>query len=547
MRFLNGSDGSRARDLRLDGPTENRHTGVTQHHTLPRARRNASLRPVSPSDALPVAVKHGTLYTVREGAPENQPDVYPLARAIGCRSGAVRIIDVGCGQAGKLLRLANDFELIGIDVRTNIETRRALGSEHRWIEWDPESSPPLPLDPALADRAIVICADVIEHLIDPRPLLSGLRLLVEQGATLVLSTPGRNRTRGIEDLGPPASTHRVREWMLVELGDLLRAANLPPTFLGLTVNSSHDLEKDTSLAIVEPPPERDVLAPPSNFRVRAVVHTFNERDVIVPIVERLLRQQIEVILLDNWSTDGTVEFVRSALGESAVRVARFPENGPDGTWEWGAQLDYAEMLLRAQPDGWAIHHDADEIREAPWAGCDLRAGLWNVESRGYNAVDHTVVDFRPIDDTWAEGLDPSAAFEWFEFGQRAGHLVQVKAWKNDGQAVGLAHSGGHSATAFDGARVFPYKFLLRHYSLRSSEHGRRKVFNERRNRVAAHEHERGWNVHYDDFAEDAPFQWKAKELRRFDPGTFPAEFLTERLAGVGIHRDPDGLAAFPRS
>ena len=469
-----------------------------------------------------------------EAAPEHQPDVYPLVEAIARRNGAIRIIDVGCGQAGNLLRLSNDFELIGIDVRTNIETRRALGPEHRWIEWDLESSRSLPLDPALADRAIVVCANVIEHFTDPRPLLSGLRLLVAQGATLVLSTPARNRARRIG-------------WTQVELGNLLHAANLPPTFLGLTVNNSVDLEKSTSLAIVEPPAERDLPAPPSNFRVRAVVHTFNERDVIVPIVERLLRQQIEVILLDNWSTDGTVELVRSALGESAVRVERFPETGRDGTWEWGAQLDYAELLLRAQPGGWAIHHDADEIREAPWAGCDLRAGLWKVESRGYNAVDHTVVDFRPIDDAWAEGLDPSAAFEWFEFGQRAGHLFQVKAWRNDGQAVGLAQSGGHLATAFDGARVFPYKFLLRHYSLRSSEHGRRKVFNERRNRVAAHEHERGWNVHYDDFAEDAPFQWQAKDLRRFDPGTFPAEFLTERLAGVGIHRGPDGLATFPRS
>jgi 2-polyprenyl-3-methyl-5-hydroxy-6-metoxy-1,4-benzoquinol methylase len=481
---------------------------------------------------------------VPDGAPVQQPDVYPLAAAIGRRNGATRIIDVGCGQAGKLLRLADDFELIGIDFGENIDTCRALHPEHRWIEWDLELRQPLPLDDTLADGTIVVCADVIEHLSDPRPLMTGLRQLVDQGATLVLSTPERDRAHGTNDLGPPANPHHVREWTATEFENLLLAAHLPASFLGLTVNNSHDLQKNTSLAIVEPPTQRGLSPPPSTFRVQAVVHSFNERDVIVPIIGRLLRQEIEVILLDNWSTDGTVDVVRSAFGETALRVERFPERGPSGTWEWGAQLAYAETLLRARPGGWAIHHDADEIREPPWQNCDLRTGLWNVERRGYNAVDHTVVDFRPLGDSWREGADPSDAFEWFEFGQHRAHLLQVKAWRNDGQAVGLPESAGHMATAFEGARVFPYKFLLRHYSLRSPEHARRKVFAERRNRVAQGEHASGWHTHYDDFSDDTSFLWPQAGLHRFEPGIFPAQFFVERLSGVGIHRGPDGLSMF---
>jgi hypothetical protein len=265
--------------------------------------------------------------------------------------------------------------------------------------------------------------------------------------------------------------------------------------------------------------------------------------VIVPIVERLLRQQIEVILVDNWSTDGTVDAVRSALGETAVRVERFPVAAPDGTWEWSSQLSFAETLLRAQPGGWAINHDADEIHESPWPHTDLRAALWNVEHRGYNAVDHTVVDFRLVDDHCIAEEDLAEAYDWFEFVKHPAHLIQVKAWRNDGETVGLAATGGHSAAAFPGARIFPYKFLLRHYSIRSADCGTHKIVGERKDRVARHEHAHGWRAHYDVFSGDASFGWRTEDLHRFDPDDFPSEFLVERLTGVGILRDPDGLSA----
>ena len=51
----------------------------------------------------------------------HQPDVYAHAAPLATRLGATRIVDVGCGTAGKLLALADRFELTGIDYGPNIE------------------------------------------------------------------------------------------------------------------------------------------------------------------------------------------------------------------------------------------------------------------------------------------------------------------------------------------------------------------------------------------------------------------------------------------
>ena len=44
-----------------------------------------------------------------------QPHVYDMARQLAARSGASRIVDVGCGNCRKLLATARDIPIIGID------------------------------------------------------------------------------------------------------------------------------------------------------------------------------------------------------------------------------------------------------------------------------------------------------------------------------------------------------------------------------------------------------------------------------------------------
>jgi len=185
-----------------------------------------------------------------------------------------------------------------------------------------------------------------------------------------------------------------------------------------------------------------------------------------------------------------------------------------------------------------IHHDADEIREGPWPDLGLRDSIWNVDRRGFTAINHQILDFRPVSDEadTPEGRDPAETLVWWQHLTHRANLVQVKGWRNQGQPVNLAQTGGHEAR-FPGRRIFPYRFLLRHYPLRSAEHARRKIFNERASRWNESERKLGWHRHYDDASLDDPFVWPKDALHEWDPETFSREFLAERLTGVGVLRE----------
>ena len=135
---------------------------------------------------------------------------------------------------------------------------------------------------------------------------------------------------------------------------------------------------------------------------------------------------------------------------------------------------------------WFIHHDVDEIRSTPWLNMNLHDGICKVDHMGFNAIDHTAIVFHPVDNLFMPVSNFEDHFKYYEFGRRPGHFSQVKAWKNMGISVDLAQSGGHQV-CFEGRLIFPYKFLLKHYPIRSQAHGEKKIFHDRQPRWHPHE------------------------------------------------------------
>ena len=462
----------------------------------------------------------------------HQPDVYGAAAELARRTGATHIIDIGCGAGEKLLELAPEFHLVGMDFGDNLEHCRLVHPQHTWLQWDIERDPLPELPAALLRRAVVVCADVIEHLVDPAGLLAGLRRLAPHAQAILLSTPDRERVRGPHDSGPPPNTAHVREWSLDELVVLLEAADLSPAFAGHTINNDRDRLKRTSILILDGHRGGPLAPAPDNFTVTAVLPAFNEADIIEHSVRRLVAQGVRVHVVDNWSTDDTVARVQALGLGDAVTVERFPHDGPSETYDWAVLLRNTERIAAALEDGWVIHQDVDEIRESPWPGVGLRDALYHVQRCGYDAIDHTVIDFVPTDDELADGGDFEQHMRHFRFGDRPGHFLQVKAWRVRSERVDLASSGGHDAR-FPGRRIFPYKFLAKHYPVRSQAHGERKILAERVSRWNAQEREQGWHHHYDAVASDHVFVRPEDELLRHDE-TFATEYLVEHLTGVGI-------------
>jgi hypothetical protein len=111
----------------------------------------------------------------------------------------------------------------------------------------------------------------------------------------------------------------------------------------------------------------------------------------------------------------------------------------------------------------------------------------------------------------------------------------VKGWKPQPAPVDLAGSGGHDVV-FPGRRVFPYKFPIRHYPIRSQAHGERKILAERKSRFDPAERARGWHAHYDQFVEGSSFLWDPATLHRFDE--LDERFFVQRLSSAGLPGNP---------
>lgn len=301
------------------------------------------------------------------------------------------------------------------------------------------------------------------------------------------------------------------------------------------------------LAIFDASGQPPDMAPPNDFRVVAIVPTYNEEDIITQTICDLLRQRIDVFLIDNWSSDATVDCARQFLGRGLRAITRYPPDGPTASYDLRALMTEVERVSATLDDAsWIVLHDADERRRSPWRGVDLRAALWGVDSHGFNCVDHVTMNFWP---TSARGFDRCGPdleqqLRHFEFSSHPGHFHQRRAWKQLHQPVALADSAGHDVH-FQDRRVYPYRFLLKHYPIRSQAHGERKILRERVARWNQTERALGWHRQYDALCHTGQFVRRAEDLIQFAAGTFYERFLLERLSGVGIFEHPPDWATSP--
>lgn len=185
-----------------------------------------------------------------------QPDVYEIAATVGAALDSRRIVDIGCGRGAKLAALHPRFEIAGLDFGPNIEHCRQAYPYGTWFDHDLESDGPLPVPPDQLDGAVVVCADVIEHMISPERLLDKLAEALPMSAALLISTPERELWSGQRDVGPPRNACHVREWSMREFGALLRRHGFVHHSLGLTRSNDRTEELHTILAAVAANAER---------------------------------------------------------------------------------------------------------------------------------------------------------------------------------------------------------------------------------------------------------------------------------------------------
>lgn len=206
------------------------------------------------------------------------------------------------------------------------------------------------------------------------------------------------------------------------------------------------------------------------MRVIALLATYNEERFIVACLEHLVRQGVEVYIIDNESEDGTVALARQFIGRGVVGIETFPRGG---VFRLQKILERTEQLAAELEADWFMHADTDEIRLAPMSGQTLAEAFAEAGRQGFNAVNFTEFTFVPTRQSPDhDHPDYLRTMRWYyPFLPSFPH--QLKAWKKQPGPVELAWSGGH-LVRFPGLRMCPTSFPMRHYLFLSAAHAARK-------------------------------------------------------------------------
>lgn len=231
------------------------------------------------------------------------------------------------------------------------------------------------------------------------------------------------------------------------------------------------------------------------MRIVALLTVRNEELYLQRCLQHLQQQNIDVCLIDNGSTDRTLAIAERFLSHGVFRIDHISFNG---IFEWERILRHKSRLAQEIDADWFIHHDADEIREAPARFRNLHEGITHVDHAGYNAINLDEFVFVPMNEQESfEGKDfVHEMKEYYYFHPK--DLHQVKIWKKTDKEVDLASSGGHSAE-FENRHIFPENFILRHYIFLSKRHAVKK-YTQRK--FAPYELARGLHVKRASFAEE---------------------------------------------
>jgi len=169
--------------------------------------------------------------------------VYQYAQEQIQKFGLHSVLDVGCGIATKLHELIVPVckDIVGIDQKETIAINTKHFPEITFYADDLER-------PTLALRRtfdLIICADVIEHMLTPDTLLNNIKRYAHSNTYFLFSTPERDILRGPENMSSPNETH-VREWNKEEFTAYLTSKGLPPAESKIVYHCTLGLNKLTA-------------------------------------------------------------------------------------------------------------------------------------------------------------------------------------------------------------------------------------------------------------------------------------------------------------
>lgn len=267
------------------------------------------------------------------------------------------------------------------------------------------------------------------------------------------------------------------------------------------------------------------------MRVLALLATYNERRFVGSCLEHLGEQGVETYLIDNGSTDDTVEIAERFRGRGLAGIEEFPH---DGFYDWRGLLRRKEQLAREVEADWIVHLDADEVRLPPPGERTLVEALEAADSAGCNAVNFLELTFVPTkEEPDHDRPDFGRTLRtYYPFLPSFPH--RLNAWKaSAAPEPDLASSGGHRVS-FPDLRLYPESFPMKHYLFLSIPHAIEKYVDRNYDPAEVEAGWHGWRARLT--ADDLHLPGKSDlRLARSDADLDPSEPRIRHIVDPSAH------------
>ena len=257
------------------------------------------------------------------------------------------------------------------------------------------------------------------------------------------------------------------------------------------------------------------------MKILAIICVRNEAQYLEVLVPYLAAEGVEIALIDNDSSDGTLDLFSSQKYPNIIEVTRLPFYG---VFDLSGQLEAKDTVAARSAANWLIHQDADEILHSPsgWGG--LRQSIEVADSAGFNVLNFNELVMLPADPEVDDIMQNNSNCYFFE----PRPLRLMRAWKREANLTSRA-SGGHILSGQD-IHVSPQLMIMKHFIVRSQVHALQKYL---RRSFSATDLRKGWHSKRLSFTEN---NLKIPEYgENIHKLASPKSTLTELPRGVRAH------------
>jgi len=221
---------------------------------------------------------------------------------------------------------------------------------------------------------------------------------------------------------------------------------------------------------------------------------YNEQEIVGEVIEHLLSEGLDLVVLDNGSTDGSYEVCKKFAEKGLIVLEQY--SSPSFNWPLVLRMLY-DMALRKNPD-WLVRSSQDEFLESGISNVSLKEAIIKEDEKGCNLIQFDEFEFFMTD---ADNLQAKSTRERFPYYSWQ-DVFHYRAWKYN-PGIRVEDAGGHIP-------IFPRnikykianrKFVHRHYRYRNKQQAIKNNLDRLNRLKGSTEGKLGWNAHWKTIAE----------------------------------------------